>query len=57
MCDRVFSFQEYQMCIVYFSLGLQSETDSATTAGLETVSERHIQPLLGYDWIAGKLFE
>lgn len=38
-------------------LGLQRETDSATTAGLEdTVSERHIQPLLGYDWIAGKLF-
>ncbi|XP_039529799.1 migration and invasion-inhibitory protein isoform X2 [Pimephales promelas] len=33
----------------------QSETDSATTAGLETVSERHIQPLLGYDWIAGLL--
>lgn len=27
---------------------------------LETVSEserRHIQPLLGYDWIAGKLVE
>ncbi|KAK9966848.1 hypothetical protein ABG768_003936 [Culter alburnus] len=34
----------------------QRETDSATTAGLEdTVSERHIQPLLGYDWIAGLL--
>lgn len=38
-------------------LGLQRETDSVTTTGLEdTVSERHIQPLLGYDWIAGKLF-
>ncbi|XP_077060237.1 migration and invasion inhibitory protein [Siphateles boraxobius] len=33
----------------------QRETDSATTAGLDTVSERHIQPLLGYDWIAGLL--
>ncbi|KAK7127436.1 hypothetical protein R3I93_020121 [Phoxinus phoxinus] len=33
----------------------QRETDSATTAGLETASERHIQPLLGYDWIAGLL--
>lgn len=29
----------------------QRETDS----GLDTVSERHIQPLLGYDWIAGLL--
>ncbi|ROI16355.1 Migration and invasion-inhibitory protein [Anabarilius grahami] len=36
--------------------GDQRETDSATTAGLEdTVSERHMQPLLGYDWIAGLL--
>lgn len=33
----------------------QRETDSAMTAGLDTVSERHIQPLLGYDWIAGLL--
>ncbi|XP_056111273.1 uncharacterized protein miip [Rhinichthys klamathensis goyatoka] len=31
------------------------EPDSASTAGLDTVSERHIQPLLGYDWIAGLL--
>ncbi|CAM4731494.1 unnamed protein product [Leuciscus chuanchicus] len=33
----------------------QRETDSATTAGLDTLPERHIQPLLGYDWIAGLL--
>ncbi|XP_067287252.1 migration and invasion-inhibitory protein isoform X2 [Pseudorasbora parva] len=33
----------------------QRENVSATTAGLDTVSERHIQPLLGYDWIAGLL--
>ncbi|XP_016296964.1 migration and invasion-inhibitory protein-like [Sinocyclocheilus anshuiensis] len=33
----------------------QRETDSSTTAGLEmdTISERNIRPLLGYDWIAG----
>lgn len=35
----------------------QRETDSSTNAGLEmdAVSERNIQPLLGYDWIAGLL--
>ncbi len=50
----VLSFQEYQMCFFFF-LGLQRETDSSTTAGLEmdAISERNIQPLLGYDWIAG----
>lgn len=54
----VFSFQEYQMWFFLF-LGLQRETDSSTTAGLEmdTISERNIQPLLGYDWVAGGLFE
>ncbi|XP_052465235.1 migration and invasion-inhibitory protein isoform X1 [Carassius gibelio] len=33
----------------------QRETDSTTTARLEmdTISERNIRPLLGYDWIAG----
>ncbi len=55
----VFSFQEYQMCVCFFFLGLQRETDSSTNAGLEmdAISERNIQPLLGYDWIAGGLFE
>ncbi|XP_056324322.1 migration and invasion-inhibitory protein [Danio aesculapii] len=35
----------------------QREADSASTAGLqmEITSERHLQPLLGYDWIAGLL--
>ncbi|KAK2874837.1 hypothetical protein QQF64_003050 [Cirrhinus molitorella] len=35
----------------------QRDTDSSTAAGLEmdAISERNIQPLLGYDWIAGLL--
>uniref|UniRef100_A0A8C1SH68 Migration and invasion inhibitory protein n=1 Tax=Cyprinus carpio TaxID=7962 RepID=A0A8C1SH68_CYPCA len=43
-------------CVFSFLfLGLQRETDSTTTARLEmdTISERNIRPLLGYDWIAG----
>ncbi len=48
------------VCVCFFVCfsGLQRETDSSTNAGLEmdAISERNIRPLLGYDWIAGGLF-
>ncbi len=56
----VFISRVPDVCLCFFVCfsGLQRETDSSTNAGLEmdAISERNIRPLLGYDWIAGGLF-